>query len=183
MTSSSQPEPQDQTSSPVDRVETPPDVAIDGLGNELAQVIAERDANFDKLLRTQADFDNYRKRVNRERDDDRKFAPFGLIRDLLPALDNLRRAVDAATAAGEKGTILQGVSMVLKQVDEVFERNGAKPIVSTGTAFDPNLHEAIAQVPSPDHEPMTVLQEAERGYTLHERVIRPSKVIVSSKPQ
>jgi len=153
MTATSQPDPQDQAPSSASQVETPPDVAIDGLENELAQVIAERDANFDKLLRTQADFENYRKRVNKDRDEDRKFAPFGLIRDLLPALD------------------------------EVFERNGAKPIVSTGTAFDPNLHEAIAQVPSPAHEPMTVLQEAERGYTLHERVIRPSKVIVSSKPQ
>lgn len=183
MTATSQPDPQDQTPSPASQVETPPDVAIDGLENELAQVIAERDANFDKLVRTQADFENYRKRVNKDRDEDRKFAPYGVIRDLLPALDNLRRAVDAATAAGETGTIVQGVSMVLKQIDEVFERNGAKPIVSTGTVFDPNLHEAIAQVPSPDHEPMTVLQEAERGYTLHERVIRPSKVIVSSKPQ
>ena len=183
MTATSQPDPQDQAPSSASQVETPPDVAIDGLENELAQVIAERDANFDKLLRTQADFENYRKRVNKDRDEDRKFAPYGLIRDLLPALDNLRRAVDAATAAGETGTIVQGVSMVLKQIDEVFERNGAKPIVSTGTAFDPNLHEAIAQVPSPAHEPMTVLQEAERGYTLHERVIRPSKVIVSSKPQ
>jgi molecular chaperone GrpE len=155
---------------------------LSALQDQLAAAIADRDANYEKLLRTAAEFENYRRRVNKERDEDRKFAPYSLIRDILPSLDNLRRAVEAAKTAGGTESVVQGVTMVLKQIDEVFERNGAKPIVSVGQPFDPNLHEAIAQIPSPDHPSMTVLQEAERGYTLHDRVIRPSKVLVSTNP-
>lgn len=160
----------------------PPEVREEGQGNEIATLVAERDAAQQGYLRALADHENYRRRVMKERDEDRKFASYSLIRDLLPSLDNLRRAVDAARATAGSEQIVQGVGMVLKQIDEVFERQGAKPIVAVGQPFDPNLHEAIQQLPSADHPAMTVLQEAERGYTLHDRVVRPSKVLVSKRP-
>lgn len=167
---------------PQDGVEVPPDVVEAGLENEVAILAAERDALQQKLLRALADHENYRRRASKEREEDLKFGSYSLIRDLLPSFDNLRRALDAAKSASSNDQIVQGVGMVLKQIDEVFERYGAKPIVSVGQPFDPNLHEAIQQIPSADHPAMTVLQEVERGYTLHDRVIRPSKVLVSKLP-
>jgi len=167
---------------PQDGVEVPPEVVEAGLENEVATLAAERDSLQQKLLRAMADHENYRRRVNKEREEDSKFASYSLIRDLLPSLDNLRRALDAAKTAPSNDQIVLGVGMVLKQIDEIFDRYGAKPIVAVGQPFDPNLHEAIQQMPSADHPAMTVLQEVERGYTLHDRVIRPSKVLVSKLP-
>ncbi len=157
-----------------------PEAWVD-LQDQLAAALTERDENHQKYLRALADADTYRRRVMKERDEDRRFAPLAIVKDLLPNFDNLRRAVDAAKTAHSMEDLSKGVDMVLKQVDDVLARHGAAPIVSVGQTFDPNLHEAVAQVPSPDHPPMTVLQEFERGYMLHDRVIRPSKVLVSKE--
>jgi molecular chaperone GrpE len=104
------------------------------------------------------------------------------VRDLLPALDNLQRAIDAGENVDDLSVMLQGVQMVAHQIGEVLTRHGASPIEAVGRPFNPNRHEALQQMPSADHPPMTVIDEAERGYTLHDRVIRPSKVIVSVAP-
>jgi molecular chaperone GrpE len=157
-----------------------PEAWVD-LQDQLVAAQSERDANHEKYLRSLAEFDTFRRRVMKERDDDRRFAPLAIVKDLLPNLDNLRRAVDAAKTASSMEDLSKGVDMVLKQVDEVLARHGATPIVSVGQTFNPNLHEAVAQAPSPDLPPMTVLQEFERGYVLHDRVIRPSKVLVSKE--
>lgn len=151
------------------------------LADQLAAAQAERDENYQKYVRALADMDTYRRRVMKEREDDRRFAPLALVKDLLPNLDNLRRAIDAAKTANSIEDLSKGVDMVLKQVDETLAKHGASPIASVGQPFDPNLHEAVAQAPSADHPPMTVLQEFERGYVLHDRVIRPSKVLVSKE--
>ena len=157
-----------------------PEAWVD-LQDQLAAALTERDENHQKYLRALADADTYRRRVMKERDEDRRFAPLAIVKDLLPNFDNLRRAVDAAKTASSIEELSKGVDMVLKQVDDVLARHGAAPIASVGQSFDPHLHEAVAQVPSPDHPPMTVLQEFERGYMLHDRVIRPSKVLVSKE--
>ena len=154
---------------------------ITSLADQLAAAQAERDENYQKYVRALADMDTYRRRVMKEREDDRRFAPLSLVKDLLPNLDNLRRAIDAAKTANRIEDLSKGVDMVLKQVDETLAKHGASPITSVGQPFDPNLHEAVAQAPSADHPPMTVLQEFERGYVLHDRVIRPSKVLVSKE--
>ncbi len=154
---------------------------ITSLADQLAATQAERDENYQKYVRALADMDTYRRRVMKEREDDRRFAPLSLVKDLLPNLDNLRRAIDAAKTANRIEDLSKGVDMVLKQVDETLAKHGASPITSVGQPFDPNLHEAVAQAPSADHPPMTVLQEFERGYVLHDRVIRPSKVLVSKE--
>ena len=148
----------------------------------LATLAAERDDLRDKLFRLHAEMENFRKRVNRERDEERRFAALPIVRDLLPGLDNLQRAIDAARHTDDLSAMLQGVEMVSAQINEVLTRHGAVPIPSVGEPFDPNKHEAIQQMPSADHPPMTVLDEVERGYTLNDRVIRPSKVIVSVTP-
>ena len=141
----------------------------------------ERDKFRDQFLRTVAELDNFRKRSNREREELFKYACLGLMSDLLPAMDNLQRAVDAASGDDSSG-IVTGVQMVLKQFEEIFSRHGAAPIAAMGEPFDPNFHEALQQVPSADVPPMTVVQELERGFKLHDRVLRPSKVIVSTQP-
>ena len=149
---------------------------------QLEAARAERDENYNLLLRSQAELENYRKRVNREREEDARYRALPLVKDLLPAIDNLHRAVQAANQTGSADDLIRGVEMVLRQFDDALARHEVKPIAAEGEAFDPNRHDALTQVPAPEKEPMTILQEIERGYTLHDRVIRPSKVIVAAPP-
>ena len=151
--------------------------------DRLAALTAERDLNRENWLRAQAEFENYRRRSQKEAEQARLFQSLPLARDLLPGLDNLRRAIAAAESTQNVEELIKGVRMVADQFDAILARHEVKPIESVGQPFDPNLHEAIQQAPSADHPPMTVLQEAERGYTLHDRVIRPSRVIVSRAPE
>ncbi|WP_437185081.1 nucleotide exchange factor GrpE [Planctomicrobium sp. SH668] len=157
---------------------TEPEVVL----SPLEQVTQERDELRDLILRTRAEMDNVRKRMNRERDEERKYASLPVVLDLLPVIDNLGRAVSSGKSASDPQALLQGVEMVAKQLEDVLSKQGLKLIPSVGQPFDPNLHEALQQVPTADHPPMTVIQEFERGFQLHDRVVRPSKVIVSSAP-
>ena len=143
-------------------------------------VKADRDKYFDQWRRAQAELENYRKRVQREAELAAKFASLPLIRDLLPALDNVSRTVLAAEQSSNVDELVQGLQMVLKQFDDIFARHSATPIKAVGEMFDPNLHEALQQVPTDEHPPMTVIQELERGYLLDDRVIRPTKVLVAA---
>lgn len=154
----------------------------------LAAAIAERDAAQERLVRAQAEFENLRKRMQREADESRKYFASALVRDLLSPLDNLHRAMAAAETAMKDAKadpskaiadLVQGVRMVAKQFDDALARHHAVPIEAVGQPFDPNLHEALTQVPS-DQPAGTVVQEAERGYKMHDRVIRPSRVIVAA---
>ena len=146
----------------------------------LGSALAERDELKQKWLLAVADLDNYRRRVQKEFEQDRRYAALPLARDLLPALDNLHRALDAARNAGEVNQLVQGVQMVAKQFDEILARHAVVPIAAVDKPFDPNLHQALQQVPAPGKPPMTVISECERGYTLHDRVVRPSTVIVAA---
>jgi len=157
-----------------------PEVA--SLNEQLEATRAERDENYNLALRTQAELENYRKRVNREREEDARYRVLPLARDLIPVIDNLRRAVQAAETTGNAEELIRGVEMVLKQFEDSLERHAIKPIPAQGESFDPNRHDALTQVPTAEHKPMTILQEVERGYTLHDRVLRPSKVIVATAP-
>lgn len=153
-----------------------------GLREQLEAARAERDENRDKWLRAEAELDNYRKRAQKETEELRRFQALSLARDLLPALDNLDRAVAAAESTGNVDDLLQGIRMVARQFREVLARHSVEPIAAAGRPFDPNLHEALQQVPTAEHPPLTVVQEVEPGYKLHERVVRPSKVIVAAAP-
>jgi len=148
--------------------------------HELQSALAERDALMQKWLLAVADLDNYRRRVQKELDQERRYAALPLARDLLPALDNLHRALDAARSGGDVNQLVEGVQMVARQFDEILARHSVVPIAAAGQPFDPNLHQALQQLPAPDKPPMTVLTECARGYRMHERVVRPSTVIVSA---
>jgi molecular chaperone GrpE len=148
---------------------------------QIASLKQERDELKDQAQRAWAEFANYQKRAKQQADADRVYAIGSLAKDLLDPLDNLDRAIDALRAKGAEG-ITAGLDMVQKQLHEIMARHGIEPIVAQGHPFDPNRHEAILQQPSHDHPEGTVVAEMSRGYTIRDRVLRPSKVAVSVKP-
>lgn len=150
--------------------------------DELQKLRREADDAQDRALRTQAELENFRRRTQREVDDIRRYQSLPVIRDLLPGLDNLRRAVTAAEQSGDLQNLLDGIRMVTQQFEDVLKTHSAEPIRPEGQTFDPNLHEALSQVPSAEHPPMTVMQVVETGYKIHDRVVRPAKVIVTCAP-
>jgi len=149
------------------------------LQEQLQAALAERDQFKEKWTRALADLDNYRRRIQREMEEDRKYAAMPLLKTLLPAFDGLDRAIQAASQTKNADELIKGVQLTIKQLETALNGFGAKAIPAVGLPFDPNQHEAISQMPSAEHPPMTVLQDVERGYMLHERVVRPSKVIVA----
>ena len=161
-----------------------PSVASVSLQEQLEATRTERDEAKDKLLRTFAELDNFRRRSNDERAKARKYQSLALARDLLPHIDNLRRAVEAAEddSPDDGGGVLGGVKMVLRGMEESMASHGVEAIETrVGQPFDPAEHEALSQVPraaAPDADPMSIVQEIERGYRMHEQLIRPAKVIV-----
>lgn len=155
----------------------------DSLEEQLAATRAERDQQRDLAFRAHAELENYRKRANRERQEEARYRAAPLARDLLSVVDNLDRAVHAAGQSGHAESLIEGVEMVLRQFAETMERHDILPISAVGELFDPNKHEAMTQVPTDEHPPMTIIQEVERGYVLNDRVLRPSKVIVAVAPR
>lgn len=133
----------------------------------------------DRLLRLAAEFENYKKRVARDRVEWIRAANEGLLLELLPVLDNLERALAAARKTGSTGALVEGVDLVLRLFQGVLERAGVKPIDSVGQPFDPSMHQAVAVVEAPEAPDQTVLEEVQRGYWIHTRVLRPAMVKVA----
>jgi molecular chaperone GrpE len=155
---------------------------LEALRAQLQSAEQKRDEYLDLAQRTRADFENYQKRMQRDLATERRFAQTPLAADLLPALDNLERATAAAEQAGEKGPLVQGVAMVHAQLLDILRRHGVTRIEALGQPFDPNLHQAVMQQPSKEHPPMTVVTVMEQGYMIHDRVLRPARVAVSTAP-
>jgi molecular chaperone GrpE len=149
---------------------------------ELAASREEAAKNRDLYLRTLADLENYRKRVQREKEDLSRFANENLLRELLPVLDNLERAIEHARSDQGGGGILQGVEMTLSQLAKVMEKAGIKPVLAVGEPFDTARHEAIGQEESSEHAPQTVVRELQRGYLLNDRLLRPAMVLLAKAP-
>lgn len=149
------------------------------LEEQLAAAIAERDTNLDRWHRAEAECENVRKRMRRELEEARKYESLGLSRDILPALDNLQRAIDAAGQTHNLDQLIEGVELVARQFQDALSKHQVIAIDAVNKPFNSEQHEAMQQIPSADHPPMTVIQELEQGYTLHDRLVRPSKVIVS----
>ena len=143
---------------------------------QLRTKAAERDTFHELLLRTRADFDNYQKRAHRDMQEERRYALRPLVLDLLPALDNLERAL---TAVKEESPLSKGVAIVQTQLVEALKRHGVTRLEPKNVPFDPHNHEAVMQQPAPGQPANTVLQTLEPGYMYHDRVLRPAKVIVS----
>ena len=152
------------------------------LDEQLEATRTERDDNQQKWQRSLADLENFRRRAQQELDEARTFQALPLARDLLPGLDNLQRAIQAAGSNEAAADLVEGVRMVVEQIIGVLARHGVEPIAAMGETFDPAVHEAIQQVQSDRHEPMTVIEEVEQGFRLGDRVVRPAKVIVAMAP-
>ena len=147
--------------------------------DELEKYRKEAAENYDKYLRVSADFENYKKRMARDRADLIQYGNEKLIRDLLPVLDSLGRALDHTTEPDEASPLIEGLRLVEKQFLSVLENNGVQPIQAKGERFDPNFHEALFQVDTTEGESNLVVDELEKGYLLNGRLLRPSKVSVS----
>jgi molecular chaperone GrpE len=155
---------------------------LETLRERTAALQQERDEFRGLLQRTRADFENYQKRTQREAAQERRYWHGALALDLLPILDNFERAVEAAKQAGETGPLVQGVAMVQAQILDTLRRHGITRIEAQGQPFDPNKHQAVMQQPSADHPPGTVLQVLQQGFMIHDRVLRPASVVVSTAP-
>ncbi|NQT95811.1 MAG: nucleotide exchange factor GrpE [Candidatus Omnitrophica bacterium] len=150
----------------------------------LREELAKKDDCQDKLLRLQAEFDNFRKRSFKEKQEFIKYANEGLVLDLVGMLDNFERSIKAADQKKDFKLLHQGVDMVARQLHKLLEEKGLKKIKSVGEKFDPNKHEAIEVVDSEDAEEGQILDELQPGYMLNERVIRPAMVkVVKSKEE
>ena len=138
----------------------------------------EKDALQDRLLRTAAEFDNYRKRVERERRELSEYAGADILTDMLPIIDDLERALQAA-AGSEAESYRRGVELIHKQMADLLRKRGVKAIEAVGNQFDPRYHEAVMQEASNDHREGEVIAELRRGYTLGDRLLRPATVKVA----
>lgn len=154
--------------------------------SELKRVEAENAELKDRLARRQADFENYRKRVDRERTETYNRVVADLAGKLLPVLDNLKRALETeasveAAETDEFRHFLSGVDLIYKQLNGVLDALGVKPIIAVGEQFNPHIHEAVATEPSDEYEPDTVMQEIVSGYRLGDKLIRPALVKVATR--
>ncbi len=149
--------------------------------DQITQLKQDLDEARDQVLAARAEFANYQKRAKQQADADRAYAAGSLARDLLEPLDNLERAIGALRASGDPG-VTAGLDMVQKQLLDVLGTHGVEPIPALGQPFDPNLHDAIVKQPSREHPEGTVVAELSKGYTIRDRVLRPTKVAVSVKP-
>jgi len=138
----------------------------------------EKDALQDRLLRTAAEFDNYRKRVERDRREQAEALTAGALSDLLPIIDDLERALKAPSG-GDVDAFRKGVELIHRQMTELLRKRGVKTIDAVGTDFDPRYHQAVVQESSPDHREGEVMEEFARGYMLGDRLLRPAMVKVA----
>jgi molecular chaperone GrpE len=153
---------------------------------ELRRVETERNDLLERLARRQADFENYRKRVERERGETYQRMVGDVVSKLLPVMDNMRRALQAESIlekneSAEFRHFLRGVELIYKQLNDALQELGVEPVPAVGQPFDPHLHEAVATEHSDEYEPDTVIQELLRGYRLGEKLLRPAMVKVSTK--
>lgn len=158
---------------------------VDDLKKQLDDQKQLAQDNYEKFLRAYADLENYKKRAEKEKSDNLRYANEELMRDLLPFLDNLERAVEHASSETDNNpqALIEGIELTLKELMRVLEKHGLKPIDSVGSPFDPNLHEAMMQTETEEYEPQTVVEEFQKGYLIRDRLLRPAKVSVAMRPE
>ncbi len=155
---------------------------LSALRTELEQKAAEAKANYERFLRERAELENFKRRMQREKSEALRFANEPLVRDLLPVVDNLERAVVHTEGGGDGQPLVAGVQLVLRSFVEVLEKHGVTRVPATGEPFDPARHEAMAQVESEELPPHTVIEEHTPGYSLYARLLRAALVSVSKAP-
>lgn len=152
------------------------------LRSQLQEKDAEAKANYDLFLRERADLENFKRRMQRDKAEALRFANEPLIRDLLPILDNLERAISHAQGGGNSQPLVEGVSLVLRSFLDMVEKHGVSRVSAKGQLFDPAKHEAMAQVENTEVVPNTVVDEYAPAYLLHDRLLRPALVVVAKPP-
>ncbi|MBI4839588.1 MAG: nucleotide exchange factor GrpE [candidate division NC10 bacterium] len=160
------------------QAEAPPE-SPEALREALAAKTQEAERLQGRLLRLHAEFENYKKRMVREKAEFLKFAHEGLILEFLPILDNLERALASARAEAGSTPLLEGLEMIARLFRSVLEKAGVKPMEALGQPFDPGYHQAVAQVESSDQDANLVVEEIQKGYLIEGRVLRPAMVKVS----
>lgn len=155
---------------------------IAALQSELDKLKTDVQETNNSYLRTLADFDNFRKRQREEAARQANLAREGIIAKLLPIMDNFERALQAADAQHSYESLVEGVSLTLRQLSEMLEKEGVQPINAVGQEFNPEFHEAMMSVESDEYPPHTVVEELEKGYVLDGKVLRPARVTVSTQP-
>ncbi|MBO2943282.1 nucleotide exchange factor GrpE [Paenibacillus sp. F411] len=153
--------------------------AKDPRQQEIEQLKAELSEQQQRVLRTQADFDNFRRRTQKEKEELAKYASSKLITELLPVIDNFERAMAASTVDPESDSLVKGVNMIFRQLEGILNAEGLQPMNSVGQPFNPEFHQAIMQVESEEHEEGVVVEEIQKGYMLKDKVLRPAMVKVS----
>ncbi|MFQ5903115.1 MAG: nucleotide exchange factor GrpE [Candidatus Binatia bacterium] len=176
-------EKEDKDSSERKVEEESPGPELEKLRQQLEAKELEAKEIYDRFLRQIAEMENFKKRMDREKGEAIRYANEGLVRDLLPILDNLERAVEHAKGGGNGNPLVEGIEMVLKGFLEILSKHGVTQISAMGEMFNPEKHEAIAQVESEDHEPNAVVKEHHKGYYLLDRLLRPSLVSVAKVPE
>lgn len=151
------------------------------LESELKKAKEERDRTKEQLLRVAADFENFRKRSRKDIEEADRRGKEDAVRELLPVIDNLERAVSAAQGAADVPAIVDGLRMVLKLFDDQASRLGLSKVKAMGERFDPAIHDAIQQVETDEHPPGTVMNEIVSGYRLGDKLVRPAMVVVARK--
>ncbi len=155
--------------------------SINELEERLTAKTKEAEENYDRLLRMSAEFENYKKRTARETAEFKKYANQSLIRELLPIVDNLELAIKSAADSPDatETSLLDGVELTRREILKVFENFQVEPIEALGKPFDPNFHEAVMREESAEHPENTVVNELQKGYLMHQRLIRPAMVVVA----
>ncbi len=156
---------------------------LEQLKAKLAEKEKEAEENYERMLRAQADLENYKKRALREKAELFNYRHEELIKELLPILDNLERAIENTKKSQDCLALIEGIELTWKQFIHCLEKFGVKSISSLGEKFDPGLQEAMSQIESGDHAPNTVIEEVQKGYLLKDRLLRPSLVVVSRQPE
>jgi len=166
---------------PVDTAQSLESEEIKDLKSKLEIKTGEAEESYDRLLRVSAEFENYKKRTAREMADFKKYANQSLLRELLPIIDNLDLAIKAAAEASDStdACLLDGVELTRKEILKVFENFHVEPIDALGKPFDPNFHEAVMREESDEYPENTVVNELQKGYLMHDRLLRPSMVVVA----
>lgn len=151
------------------------------LDKELEAKAKEAKENFDKYLRALAEFDNYKKRTQKEKEEVAQYIQEGLLRDLIPMMDNFERALDASKNSRDYDGFVSGVELILQQFKKFLEKNGITAFNSLGESFDPTRHEAVMRVESDEYDDHTVVEELLKGYTINGKILRPAMVKVATR--
>lgn len=179
--SAREPEAAKEEQGPQEAKEQDKDKDMEKLKADLSSAQAEAAETYDRLLRLSAEFENYKKRVQRQVEDHRKYANENLIKDLLSVVDNLERALNASKEHGQEADacMAEGIEMTLKEILKILKNYHVTPVEAVGKPFDPTYHEAVMQQETDEYPEGTVIEEMQKGYLLHDRLIRPAMVVVS----